>query len=100
MRWPPSGACSNNGGIRSRAVRRLLIAGITLFTVFTSLPASAETWWLVIGARSREALGANWSIPMSTEEECEAAGKKIKSSPDFHGEILYYSLRYICLKGK
>lgn len=81
-------------------MRRLLIAAAVASIPFAVQPVKAETWWLVIGARSRDALGASWSIPMSNEEECEAAGKKVKSSPEFHGETLYYSLRYICLKGK
>jgi hypothetical protein len=81
------------------AMRCLLIAAIAVYTGL-ALPASAETWWLVVGARARDAIGANWSLPMTSEEECEAAGRKIKTASDFHGESLYYTLRYICLKGK
>ena len=81
-------------------MRSLIIANTAILLAIQPLPALADTWWLVIGARARDSVGANWSLPMSSEEQCEEAGNKIKRNRDFHGETLYYSLRYICLKGK
>ena len=66
------------------------------------LSVSAETWYLVIGARNGYSSGSIASVPMTTEEECNEAGEKLytsKTKPnDIHGTFQH--IRYVCLKGK
>lgn len=76
------------------------ILGMALFGIQPM--AKAETWWLVIAARTQSnqgSLGGLYNIPTSSEQECEMAGAKIKSNREVHGDI-FNDLRYVCVKGK
>ena len=69
------------------------------------LPAAAETWWLIIAGHGYQA-AALQTVPTTSEEECEAAGKKIydsrelKAPYDMHSNAMMSSFRYSCVKGK
>ena len=92
-----------------REMKRLAL----LFAIIasTAQPASAETWWLIISARNG-GIGAGAisidieQLPMETEEQCEAAGKKIVNSKDLgapsniHHSEMIQNVRYLCVRGK
>ena len=69
------------------------------------LPAAAETWWLIIAGHGYQS-SALQTVPTSSEEECEAAGKKLydsrelKAPYNIHSNSVFDSLRYSCVKGK
>ena len=69
------------------------------------LPAAAETWWLIIAGHGYQAVALQ-KVPTTSEEECEAAGKKLydsrelKAPYDMHSKAMFGSLRYSCVKGK
>ena len=82
-------------------------------TLFASLliptVAKAETFWLLAGGRRgvpNTAALVGWTVPMSSLQECEAAGQKLikdtgwrdKDVIGFSGKIT--SLHYTCVKGK
>lgn len=79
-----------------------LFSILVVSSLVLPLSVSAETWYLVIGARHGYYSGAIESLPMTTEEECNEAGKKFytsKNKPnDIHG--IFHHVRYVCLKGK
>ena len=69
------------------------------------LPAAAETWWLIIAGSGYQAIALQ-TVPTTSEEECEAAGKKLydskelKAPYDMHANNVIESIRYSCVKGK
>lgn len=76
------------------------VFGMALFGILPM--AKAETWWLVIAAKEsmgEAGIGGIYSIPTVSEQECEIAGARIKSSKEVHGDIFDH-LRYVCVKGK
>lgn len=89
---------------------KLFIATLAASLAFPAA-ASAETWWLVISARNGGVGAGAISIdieqlPMETEEQCEAAGKKIVNSKDLgapnniHHSEMIQNVRYLCVRGK
>ena len=82
---------------------KFLIAAIAASLVFPAA-VSAETWWLMVGGSD---YGTTLQkVPLYTEEECEAAGKKLYDSKELdppyniHARHVINSLRYMCIKGK
>ena len=83
-------------------MKRLLLPLIAALTLPTA--ASAETYWLLVGVGGKNnPNGSLATLPMSSMLECDAAGKKIyeaRGKPHgIHGDV-FYSLRYVCVKGK
>ena len=84
-------------------MKSLTAAVIALLTL--PLPAMAETWWLIIAGSGFQAVEIQ-KVPTSSEEECEAAGKKLYDSRELepprniHARGVIVSLRYSCVKGK
>ena len=76
----------------------VLIAGLAF-----PIAANASTYWLLIGGGKSGVTGDFATLPMSSMEECEAAGKKVfdlRGTPNgIHGAT-HKSIRYVCLKGK
>ena len=81
---------------------RLFIAVLAATLAFPAT-ASAETWYLVIGARHGDDGGIT-TLPMTNEEECKVAGQTLWDSRtlgppnDIHGTFKH--VRWLCLKGK
>ena len=84
-------------------------AALAIATAF-ALPtaANAATFWLMAGGRygyPQTAL-VGWTVPMSSLQECEAAGQKlIKDNGWRDREVIGFSgettsLHYTCVKGK
>lgn len=64
--------------------------------------AMAETWWLMAAGKFNQPNGTTahrWSIPTSSLEECEAAGKKFISG-SWQNVIGPKARDYVCVKGK
>ena len=79
-----------------------ILTAVAIAFLSLALPAAAETWWLVVATED-----VLLKIPTYTEEECDAAGKKIydskKLSPPHNmhdGRRIIVGLRYLCVKGK
>ena len=77
-----------------------LLAALVLPTA-----VNAETWWLMAAGRHNKQAGSTsytWSIPTSSETECEIAGKKFINDWDEGLAKGQYksSLGYVCVKGK
>ena len=83
---------------------KFLIAAIAASLVFPAA-VSAETWWLIIAGSGYQAVAIE-KVPTTSEEECEAAGKKLydsrelKAPYDIHSRGVIGSIRYSCVKGK
>ena len=60
-------------------MKRLLLLAITA-GLLSPIAAKAESWYLLAagkgGDSNKEAL-TSWTVPMATEEICEAAGQKL-----------------------
>ena len=83
---------------------KFLIAAIAASLVFPAA-VSAETWWLIIAGSGYQAVAIE-KVATTSEEECEAAGKKLydsrelKAPYDIHSRGVIGSIRYSCVKGK
>ena len=89
-------------------MKRFLLIALTA-GLLSPIASKAETYWLLAGGRRgvpNTAALVGWTVPMSSLQECEAAGQKLikdtgwrdKDVIGFSGKIT--SLHYTCVKGK
>ena len=56
-------------------MKRLLLPLLAALALPTAV--NAETWWLMAAGRyNTTAPFSTWTVPFSSEKQCEAAGKK------------------------
>ena len=81
-------------------MRRFLFLALCMGMLLPTA-ANAETWYLILGGRFKHVHGMTdlIKVPMSSEQECDAAGAKINGDSGIHGDI-YMHVRHICIKGK
>ncbi len=82
-------------------MRRFLLIAFTA-GLLTPTAAMAETWWLMAAGKYNQAAGstgANWSIPTTSEQECEFAGQKFLNA-SFPYSVGPKARGYVCVKGK
>ena len=68
-----------------------------------ALPSAvnAETWWLMAAGRyNTTAPFSTWTVPFSSEKQCEAAGKKFLDK-EWNKKVLPDRMKdYLCVEGK
>jgi hypothetical protein len=90
-------------------MKNSLFLGLIASLCATALPASAKSYWLVIGSYAQAAgTSKPWiqpqsspgllAIPMETLEKCQTAGTQIISK--VHKPVQYFDAQWVCVEGK
>tara|TARA_A100001011_G_C14084753_1_gene746017 strand:- start:650 stop:892 length:243 start_codon:yes stop_codon:yes gene_type:complete len=80
-------------------VKRFLIPLLAVIALPSAV--NAETWWMMAAGRT---MGVNpfstWTVPFSSEADCEAAGK-IFMDKKWDESVLHNKAKdYLCVRGK
>ena len=80
-------------------MKRLLLPLLTALALPTAV--NAETWWLMAAGRyNTTAPFSTWTVPFSSEKQCEAAGKKFMDK-EWNKKVLPDRMKdYLCVEGK
>ncbi len=80
-------------------MKRLLLPLLAALALPTAV--NAETWWLMAAGRYNAAVPfSTWTVPFTSEEQCEAAGKKFVDKK-WDRKVLPDRMKdYLCVKGK
>ena len=80
-------------------VKRFLIILLASFGLPSA--ANAETWWLMAAGRyNTTAPFSTWTVPFSSEKQCEAAGKKFMDK-EWNKKVLPNRMKdYLCVERK
>ena len=80
-------------------MKRLLLPLLAFLALPTAV--NAETWWLMAAGRyNTTAPFSTWTVPFSSEKQCEAAGKKFMDK-EWNKKVLPDRMKdYLCVEGK
>ena len=80
-------------------MKRLLLPLLAALALPTAV--NAETWWLMAAGRyNTTAPFSTWTVPFSSEKQCEAAGKKFMDK-EWNKKVLPDRMKdYLCVEGK
>ena len=80
-------------------MKKLLLPLLAALALPTAV--NAETWWLMAAGRyNTTAPFSTWTVPFSSEKQCEAAGKKFMDK-EWNKKVLPDRMKdYLCVEGK